>query len=159
MSQNLISLQISPSQLASVDTSLNALEKDLAGLIDLTTAQRSSVVKMGDKSEAFCRKALEVLNQNKNVLSANSNMDEMKRDLAMFDALRTRLVRLEKLHERLSDSQLALGSDVMSAALEGYAFLKIAGKGEGLDSLRRALSVRFNRSAKRKEEGMAPVTQ
>ena len=49
--------------------------------------------------------------------------------------------------------------DVMSAALEGYAFLKIAGKGEGLDSLRRALSVRFNRSAKRKEEGMAPVTQ
>lgn len=36
----------------------------------------------------------------------------------------------------------------MTAALEGYAFLKIAGKGEGLEGLRRTLSARFDRSAK-----------
>jgi hypothetical protein len=35
---------------------------------------------------------------------------------------------------------------LMANALEGYAILKIAGKGEGLDALREMLSARFNRS-------------
>lgn len=36
---------------------------------------------------------------------------------------------------------MPLGSDPMSNALkEGYAFLKIAGKGAGLDALRQMLS-------------------
>lgn len=50
----------------------------------------------------------------------------------------------------MSDSQLALGSDVMSAALDGDAFLKSTGEGEGLDMARKSLSVRFSRG---KEEG------
>ena len=40
----------------------------------------------------------------------------------------------------------------MNAVLEGYAFLKVAGKGEGLDAARKALSVRFAKSPRRKEE-------
>ena len=47
------------------------------------------------------------------------------------------------LSERVHDSEMALGSDLMSNALEGYAFLKIAGKGEGLDALRQMLSARL----------------
>jgi hypothetical protein len=43
----------------------------------------------------------------------------------------------------------------MSAALESYAFLKIAGKGEGLDAARKSLSVRFNRTTKKKTEETA----
>ena len=44
----------------------------------------------------------------------------------------------------------------MTGALEGYAFLKVAGKGEGLDSARKALSARFAK-APRKKEGEAVV--
>ena len=36
--------------------------------------------------------------------------------------------------------------NLMTNALEGYAVLKVAGKGAGLDSLRQMLSARFNRS-------------
>ena len=44
----------------------------------------------------------------------------------------------------------------MTSALEGDAVLKVAGKGEGLDSLRRMLSARFNRSrAAEVEEAVA----
>ena len=39
--------------------------------------------------------------------------------------------RLAQLLERLEDTEMALGSDVMVAALEGYAVLKAVGKGEG----------------------------
>ncbi|MDR6842407.1 hypothetical protein [Pseudoxanthomonas sacheonensis] len=52
---------------------------------------------------------------------------------------------------------MALGSDLMTNALEGYAFLKIAGKGEGLDSLRKMLSARFDRAATK--PASAPVQE
>lgn len=152
--QNLISLNLATADLTTVDGAIKTLEDKLTGLIDLSPEQRRSAVKMGEKSEAFCRKATEVLGQNPGVLPANFNLAEVKRDLAAFDALRPRLMRLARLVERLEDSQLALGSDVMSASLEGYAFLKIAGKGEGLDSLKRELSARFKSTkAKATEEG------
>jgi hypothetical protein len=35
--------------------------------------------------------------------------------------------------------------DLMTNSLEGYAVLKIAGKGQGLESLRQMLSARFSR--------------
>ncbi len=47
---------------------------------------------------------------------------------------------------------MALGSDLMTASLEGYAFLKVAGKGDALDTARQALSVRFSRGPKKKVE-------
>jgi hypothetical protein len=36
----------------------------------------------------------------------------------------------------------------MSATLEGYALLKVSGKGAGLDGLRDGMSARFTRKAK-----------
>jgi hypothetical protein len=152
MPQNLISFQLSTTDLAAVDGALKTLEDKLTGLIDLSIQQRRFLTKMGDKSEAFARKAVEVLGNNPNVLPANFNLPEVRRDLAAFDMLRTRLARIERIQERMSDSQLALGSDVMNAALEGYTFLKVAGKGEGLDTARKALSARFSRSGSRKTE-------
>lgn len=152
MSQNLISLQLTTADLSAIDAALKTLEDKFVGLIDLSIEQRSTVTKMGDKSEAFCRKAVEVLGNNPGVLAASYNLAEVKRDLAAFDALRSRLVRVEKLVEKMRDSQMALGSDLMTASLEGYAYLKVAGKGEALDTARAALSVRFNRGPRKKAE-------
>jgi len=112
-------------------------------------------MKMGDKSEAFCRQAVELLSNNPGVLPANFNLQEMRRDLVGFDTLRPRLARVEKLLERMQDSQLAMGSDLMTAALEGYTYLKVAGKGEGLDSARRTLSARFSRGPRKTVEEVA----
>lgn len=155
MSQNLISFQPSPADLTAVDAALKTLEEKLAGLIDLSIEQRSTLMKMGDKSEAFCRKAVEVLGNNPGVLPANFSLAELRRDLAGFDTLRPRLVRIEKLYEKMRDSQLALGSDLMTGSLEGYAFLKVAGKGEGLDTARQALSARFSRGRRKNTDETA----
>ena len=152
MPQNLISYQLTSADLAAVDGALKTLEDRLASLIDLTPVQRRTLVKMGDKSEAFARKAVEVLNNNPNVLPGNFDLAELRRDLAGFDQLRSRLMRVARIHERMADSQLALGSDVMSATLEGYAFLKVAGQGEGLDAARKALAVRFSRGPQKRED-------
>ena len=64
MSQNLISLQLSTADLAALDGALRTVEDKLTGLIDLSIEQRRFLNKMGDKSEAFARSAVEVLGNN-----------------------------------------------------------------------------------------------
>jgi hypothetical protein len=148
MTQNLISLNFSEADLAAIDGALAVLEDKLAGLIALTPEQRRSLAKMGDKSEAFCRQVLTLLAQNPGVLPANFDLDEARHDLANFDTLRGRFVRMRQLMEKVESSETALGSDVMSAALEGYALLKVSGKGQGLEALRQSISARFAHRAR-----------
>lgn len=89
------------------------------------------------------------------MLPGTFNPTELRRDLAAFDLLRSRLVRLDRLQQWMSDTQLALGSDVMNAALEGYSYLKVAGQGEGLDMARKALSVRFAKGPRKRDDAAA----
>jgi hypothetical protein len=147
MSQNLISLTLSEAELADVDAAITMLESRLSRhLIDLSVDERRSLSKMGDKSEAFCRQTLNVLAQNPQVVPASLDLAEAQRDLLALDQLRSRTSRLQQLIGRVEDTETALGSDVMNAALEGYALLKVLGKGSGLEGLRRDMAARFSRS-------------
>ena len=150
MSQNIISLNFTDADLAAIDAALAALEERFQTLIDLTPDERRQLSKMGDKSESFCRQTLTVMGQNTQYIPPSVDLAEAQRDLANLDALRIRAVRLRRLLGRLDDSITALGSDVMSTALEGYALLKVLGKGTGLDALRQSISARFSRTTKAK---------
>jgi hypothetical protein len=146
MTQNLIDLDLSAEALAEIDAALDVLETRLSALIGLTPELRRELTKMGNKSEAFCREAVTAFQKNIEVLPRNFDVGEYVRDLTALDALRERRVRLDRLQERVLDSEMALGSDLMVNSLEGYAVLKVAGKGAGLDTLRQLLSVRFGRA-------------
>lgn len=145
MTQNLIDLELSADSLAAIDAALATLETHLTPLLGLDPDSRRGLTKMGDKSEAFCRQAVVAFSQNAEVLPRNFDLPAYQRDLATLDALRPRRQRLGRLQELLEDSEMAVGSDLMTASLEGYAVLKVAGKGAGLDGLRQMLSARFNR--------------
>lgn len=92
------------------------------------------------------------MTENSAMLPRNLDVEEMRRDLATHDALNARMVRLTRLLEKAHDTDTVLGSDVMASALEGYAFLKIASKGEGLSGLRRELGKRFENNGPRRVE-------
>jgi hypothetical protein len=155
MSQNLLSLQLNTAQLAEVDAALTALETALGGLIALTPDQRRGLVRMGPKSEAFCRQTLTVLGQNPQVIPPSLSLPEAQADLSTIDALRPRLARLQRLTERAEATDEALGSDVMSFTLEGYALLKLSGKNQGLEGLRRELSGRFAKGGRAPEPALS----
>ncbi len=143
MSQNIISISFDDTALNTIDQALEALEGQLTGLIDLSVEQRRALPKMGDKSEAFCRQTLNVLQQNPQLVPPSLDLAEAQRDLLALDALRSRSSRLRQLMGRVEDTELALGSDVMSASLDGYALLKVLGKGSGLEALRKEMGARF----------------
>lgn len=157
MTQNLIDFELSAEDLAQIDEALVRLETQLVLLRALDPEVRRNLIKMGDKSEAFCRQAMVAFSQNQEVLPRNFDVPAYQRDLAALDALRPLRLRVERLLERMTDTETALGSDLMAASLEGYAVLKVAGKGEGLQAMRRMLSARFNRG-RRSSQDAAPDT-
>ena len=59
MSQNIVSLNFTDADLTAIDEALVLLEQKLTPLIGLSPEERRGLVKMGDKSEAFCRETLE----------------------------------------------------------------------------------------------------
>jgi len=148
MSQNLVSLSFTPAQIAAIDKALDSLEASLAGLIALDAEERRSLMRMGAKSEPFCRQTISALVLNPQVVPPSLDVAGGQADLAAFDTLRPRFQRIHKLAERAEGTEAALGSDLMSLALEGYALLKVAGKNAGLEGLRKDLSGRFQRTAK-----------
>lgn len=151
--KNLVSLSFSTEDLAALDAALLVVEEKLAGLVSLTPPEVRGLAKMGEKSEVFCRSVLQVLEQNPQVVTQALGLAEANTDLAAVDALRPRLRRLKLLTTRGEDTLLALGADVMSAALEGYALLKVSGRSSGLEDQRRELgSRRFDRSSRREED-------
>lgn len=153
--QNLVSINLSPADLEALDGALATIQSVLGHGVALTAQQRRELTKMGDKSEAFCRQTLSLLANNPQVVPPGLGLSEAQADLAALDALRPRLEKLRQLAERGADTELALGSDVMSVALEGYALLKVAGKGEALKGARRELSARFDRKARTREAALA----
>jgi hypothetical protein len=143
MRQNLVSLNLDDNTLTAIDVALDSLETAFVALIALNPEQRRSLARMGDKSEAFCRQTLNVLTLNPQIVPPGFDLAEAQNDMAALDRLRPRLMRLMRLTERADDSATALGSDLMTASLEGYALLKLSGRNQGLEGLRDALSARF----------------
>lgn len=152
MPQNRISLRFDDADLVTIEDAIATLEQRFTGLIGLTPDERRELTKMGDKSEAFCRQAVITLGKHPDVLPRNFDVDEYRADLAALDALRPLLARLQRVYDRMVDSEMALGSDLMVASLEGYAHLKVAGRGDGLDTLKEALGARFNRKRRQEPE-------
>ena len=157
MSQNLASTHLDDAQWAGIDQSLDTLEAAVAPILVAINGhgERRRLAKMGDGSEAFCRKAYDAMHANRALLPPALDVEEMGRDLRSHDALNARITRVVRLLEKMRDTDTALGSDVMVAALAGYHLLKYS-KGEGLDALNREMGKRFEGNGRR-EEAEAPV--
>ena len=159
LSQNLISLSFTDEQRDALSNAMLQLEAVLTDLVSLDADQRRQLLKMGDKSEAFCRQTLSVLDQNRQVVPPSLGLDDALADLAALDVLRPLMQRLSKLLERIQDTDTALGSDIMSTSVEGYGLLKVVGRNQGLDGLRKELGVRFARSGRTAAPAPAPATE
>lgn len=162
MPQNLISLTLPAATLTAVDNAMTALETALVQLVALETRERMRLPKMGGKSEAFCRQTLSVISQNPQIVNPSLGLPGAQADLAALDALRPRRQRLQRLLERMQDTETLLGSDVLATALEAYGLLKVSGKSQGLASLRAGLGTRFKGQGRRAraandEDGNAEV--
>ncbi len=132
-----LSLAFAAEDLAAVDAALDALESRLGMLVSLRPDIQLGLARMGEKSEAFCRRTLAAMAAQPSAMLPDIDLSAAHADLAAADALHPRLLRLRRLAERAEDTELALGSDVMVAALQGHAWLQAAGYVQDTVELRR----------------------
>jgi hypothetical protein len=151
MGQSKAALVLPADQVTRINELLLGLETELGQLTGMQPQQRQRLFKMGPGSEVFARRALEALEQNPDIIppSLAAELPGAKADLLGIDQLRPILDRLNRLCGRASDTEMALGSDVMNVALEGYNQLKLSGRDKGLDALRNELGVRFKKGQRR----------
>ena len=79
MSQNLASVHFDATQWQAVDQALATLESACGPVLVALqgTGQRRRLAKMGDGSEAFCRKAFDATRSNRNLLPGVFDLDDM----------------------------------------------------------------------------------
>lgn len=151
MAENRISAKLSAADKDAVMQAIATIKEKLPFLIDLTTEDRRTIVKMGDKSRAFVSKALEVATQNPDFLPRSFDVEEMRRDLALYEALYPVLLSLTQLQELVDDTCMASGSEAYTAALAVYNYAKASGDVAGLNSVIDEMGRRFTRRSKKKK--------
>ena len=151
MAENRISASLAPADKEAVMQAIATIREKLPFLIDLTTEERRTMLKMGDKSRAFVSKALEVATQNPNFLPRSFDLEEMRRDLTLFESLYPVLLSLTQLQELVDDTCIASASEAYAAALAVYSYAKASGDVTGLDAVIDEMGRRFNRRSKKKQ--------
>lgn len=148
MADNRISASLSQPDREAVMTAIATIREKLPFLLDLTTEERRSLPKLGDKSRAFVSKALEVATQNQDFLPRSFDLDEMREDVLLFEAMYPILLALMQLQELIDDTYVAVGSEAYAASLLVYNYAKASGKGAGLDAVVDEMGRRFARKSR-----------
>jgi hypothetical protein len=148
MIDNRIDATLSPADATAVMDAINTIRTKLPFLLDLTLEERRALPKMGDKSRAFVSQALEVAKQNPDILPRSFDIEEMQRDVDLFNALQPVSIAVSQLQELIEDTYLLVGSEAYIAALLVYQYSRAAGKGAALDNQLDALSQRFARKSR-----------
>lgn len=125
------------------------IKAKLSFLVDLSAEERKALPKMGDKSRAFVSKALEVATQNPDFLPRSFDLEELRKDVQLFEALYPLLLSMTQLQELLDDTCLAVGSEAYAAALQVYNYAKASGQGAGLDAVVGEMGQRFARKPRK----------
>lgn len=151
MSQNLVSITITPEQAATVMQALAQIEVVLKDCITLAPPQRKRMKFMGTKSVDFTRTTIRTAVANPDVLPPNLDIAGAQADVAALDALLPIMERVDQLRQRIEDTVAALGSDSYATARTAYAQLKLSGLAAGLEGLVKALGGTFARPSRKKK--------
>ena len=151
MSQAKLSLSFTDAQAAAIDAALTELETQFSALVGMPPDKRRKLMKMGDKSETFCRQTLSLLDQNPQLVPPALALSDVRQNFDALDWLRPRVQRMQRLGERLANTDTVVGASIMRASLQGYSLLKVSGQNQGLEGLRETLGARFARRSKSAE--------
>ncbi len=145
---NRLAVILTAEQIAGIDTAVASVETATPFLVNLSPTERRKLLKLGPKSEAFVRHAMEAGNQNQDIVPSSLDLGEMNRDKAVRDALLSIGQRLDLLQAKVRDTSMLAGSDLMGASMVIYRALLANGRASGLDELLSRLQARWDRPSR-----------
>lgn len=146
MATDRVSATLTKEDYDAIMAALATIREKLPFLIELSAKEKTRINRLGDKSEAFVNKALELAKQNPDFLPRNFDTEEMERDLVLFKSLNAIAMGMSRLLEEIEDTEIAAGSEAYLAALIIYDYAKADGElTRGLDGVLDDLGKRFAR--------------
>ena len=158
MVPNRISEEVNPEALAGILEKIEEVQAALPFLVGLDPIERRSMLKAGDRSQAFIRKAMEVAPHMADYLPRGLDVEEMRKDVGLMDALYPIMIATSRLAEKLADTYAVVSSEAYASALVIYRNSKYAKGGEGLEQAVADLRRRFARRPRNQDDG-APGEQ
>lgn len=153
MSENRVSASISEESRTAIKAAIQTIKENLPFLKDLTPEDRRTMLKLGDRSVAFVRGALGVATENPDFLPRSFDIDEMRKDVELYQDLNDISRPLTQLLELVEDTKMDVGSEAYSAALVVYRYAQNSPQGAGLDDVVDDLGRRFARRSRQAEAG------
>lgn len=123
-----ISAVLSDEERDAIITSLNAVNAKLPFTINLTNDEKSTMLKMGDKSIPFVDKSLGYAQANANLVPPYLNVAELKKDVELVRQLDPVYRLIMQLASAIDDTYTALGSEAFTASLTFYNTVRDAAK-------------------------------
>ena len=102
MNPNRVSATLSKTDEEVVMTAVATIRQTLPFLIDLTTAERVEMPKLGPRTQIFVKRALEIGTQNSALLPV-SFLEEMRKDARLFEALAPIQLAIDQLQKQIDE--------------------------------------------------------
>ena len=149
MLPNRVSAVLSQTDYDAIMTAIDTINAKLPFLLNINQDDLQTVLRLGDKSRSFVEKAMEVATQNQGFLPRDFDVEEMRKDINLFESLFAVRQALMKLSENVDNTYTVVGSEAYLAALIVYNYAKSSAVGTaGLDGAIDELGKRFARKTK-----------
>jgi hypothetical protein len=152
MTENRISGRLTGDDLNAVLTAIQTIKSRMPFLQSVGSEELKRLPKIGDKGLAFVKKALELAAQSDDFLPRSFDVQEMKNDVDLYEALLPIRIALAQLTEMVDETAALVGSEAYAAGLVVYNSAKMSGKGAGLEGVLDELGKRFARKSGPKDD-------
>src|SRR5438093_11396340 len=149
---------LSQAGLDAVMTSIATIRQHLPFLTDLTTTGRKSLSKLGDKTHAFVKKAVDIAAQHPQILPASHSVDDIRNSAQLFQSISTIRLALEQLNNQVNDTTIKVGNEAYTLARAVYAATKSRLAGPNLATAADNLGKRYGRKARPAKAGTPAPT-
>lgn len=126
--QNKLSAAMSEKDILAVKKSIADIVKSMPFLIGLSEGEKKRMTKMNTANKVFVEDVIKTYDSIKPILPNFISVDEVSRDLQLFDQLDEVEVQVEELLEKVRSTRRLAGSEAYSSALMIYQLLKTASK-------------------------------
>lgn len=150
--ENRVHIEIPESDMTEIQYAIETLNKKLTPfLITLSSDDKRALPKMGEGTEPFVEKVLDYVKTHSNFNPPYLEVKNMEVDFNSVKELHSIITPLEKIIDRIKDTEMLAGSEAYVAALSYYNSVKMGMKLQlpEAESIYDDLKERFKRQGKK----------
>jgi hypothetical protein len=145
MSQNKISAALAASAVTNINAAIATIRTNLPFLINLTPDQRKTLAHAASAGQGVIQSALTFAAQHPEALPGTFDSVEFAKDGALLAAYGPIVAAIAALNEDVSDSHIALQSDLYSEFVDVYAFAQANNRSGAYNTFIDSVKGRFAR--------------